>query len=229
MNQEEYWIINIKDLMMLMLRRLPIILAAMVLCAGAMLVRVMYFVTPMYEAKATMIVSTRQDSSAAITNDQYSSARNWANTYSIVLKSGTMLQAVTDSLDLSIDYETLSSMISVYVVDNTQILGLTVTASDPQQALQIAKAMVALAPTILSGKVDAASISVISDARCNNQPINLGKKQPVILGAAMGMVLACAVILLAELLNNKIRSEEDITKYLQLPVLSVIPHGEMED
>lgn len=227
MNQEEYYVIDVKDLAVILLRRLPLILLTAVLCAAAMLMRVMFFVTPLYDSNATLIVNTRQDS-AAITNDQYYSARNWATTYSIILKSAAVLQPVIDDLNLDMNYDQLSSMISVDVVDNTQILSLTVTCDDPHTAHRICTAIVNTAPDILADKVDAASVKVITEAMYDNQPTNMGKKMPVLLGGAVGFAVSCVVILLAELLNDKIRSEEDVGKYLHLPVLSIIPNNDME-
>lgn len=46
------------------------------------------------------------------------------------------------------------------------------------------------------------------------------------LAAVVGMVLCLGVIFLQVMLDNKINSEEDVSKYLELTVVGVIPEYE---
>ena len=53
-----------------------------------------------------------------------------------------------------------------------------------------------------------------------------GLKKYLMLGGMLGLVLACALITVRFLLDTTLKSEDDIAKYLRLPVLSVVPYYE---
>lgn len=229
MNQEEYSTINIRDIWMILYHKLPIILVAGILGALLGLGYITKMVTPLYQANATLIVNTQQDANTAITNDQYSSASKWAATYSIIIKSDTVLEEVIKNLNLNCSFEQISKMVQVSTIDNTQVLRLTVTGTSEDTAYRIADELTRVIPEILEDKVGAASVKVVSNARAVRGPVNMGKNKYVSIGAAIGLALACLVVLLVELLDDKVRSEEDLARIFQVPVLGVIPECSTEE
>ena len=50
-------------------------------------------------------------------------------------------------------------------------------------------------------------------------------KKNAAVGGLVMLVLACGVITLSVIMNDTIRSEEDVFKYLELPVLAVVRSG----
>ena len=60
-----------------------------------------------------MIVNTRQDTTSNVTSDQINSATKLVSTYSIIIKSDTVLQQVIDNLGLSLTYEKLAERVTV--------------------------------------------------------------------------------------------------------------------
>ena len=66
-----------------------------------------------------MIVNTRQDITSNVTSDQINSATKLVSTYSIIIKSDTVLQQVIDNLGLSLTYEKLAERVTVSAVDDT--------------------------------------------------------------------------------------------------------------
>ena len=63
-----------------------------------------FLMTPKYDSSALMIVNTRQDVNANVTSDQINSATQLVSTYSIIIKSDTVLQRVIDNLGLNLTY-----------------------------------------------------------------------------------------------------------------------------
>jgi capsular polysaccharide biosynthesis protein len=45
----------------------------------------------------------------------------------------------------------------------------------------------------------------------------------LVLAALLGVLLGSGLVVAGELLNKKAKTEEDITNYLQLPILGVVP------
>lgn len=185
-----------------------------------------FLMTPQYSSSALMIVNTRQDVNANVTSDQINSATKLVSTYSIIIKSDTVLQQVISNLGLNLSYEQLNGRVTVNAVDDTQVMKITVSSDSPEWAQQVCEQIITVAPDVIKEAVEAGSVKVISDASLNVRPVSPNIKKNTALAAAVGFVAVIGIIVLQVLLDNKINTEEDVTKYLDLTVLGVIPEYE---
>ena len=182
-----------------------------------------FLMTPKYDSSALMIVNTRQDVNANVTSDQINSATKLVSTYSIIIKSDTVLQQVIDNLGLNLTYAQLSKRVTVAAVDDTQVMKITVQSDSPEWARQVCEQIITVAPDVIKEAVEAGSVKVISNASLATEPVSPNIKKNTMLAAAVGFVLVIGIIVLQVLLDNKINTEEDVTKYLDMTVLGVIP------
>lgn len=170
-----------------------------------------------------MIVNTRQDTTSNVTSDQINSATKLVSTYSIIIKSDTVLQQVIDNLGLSLTYQQLASRVTVSAVDDTQVMKITVRSDNPEWARQVCEQITVVSPDVILESVEAGSVKVISSAAVNPTPVSPNVGRNTMLGGVLGLVISVGIILLAVLLDNKIHTEDDIAKYLDLAVVGVIP------
>ena len=182
-----------------------------------------FLVIPKYDSSALMIVNTRQDVNANVTSDQINSATKLVSTYSIIIKSDTVLQQVIDNLGLNLTYAQLNKRVTVAAVDDTQVMKITVQSDSPEWARQVCEQIITVAPDVIKEAVEAGSVKVISNASLATEPVSPNIKKNTMLAAAVGFVLVIGIIVLQVLLDNKINTEEDVTKYLDMTVLGVIP------
>lgn len=182
-----------------------------------------FLMTPKYDSSALMIVNTRQDVNANVTSDQINSATKLVSTYSIIIKSDTVLQQVIDNLGLNLTYAQLNKRVTVAAVDDTQVMKLTVQSDSPEWARQVCEQIITVAPDVIKEAVEAGSVKVISNPSLATEPVSPNIMKNTMLAAAVGFVLVIGIIVLQVLLDNKINTEEDVTKYLDMTVLGVIP------
>lgn len=182
-----------------------------------------FLMTPKYDSSALMIVNTRQDVNANVTSDQINSATKLVSTYSIIIKSDTVLQQVIDNLGLNLTYAQLNKRVTVAAVDDTQVMKITVQSDSPEWARQVCEQIITVAPDVIKEAVEAGSVKVISSPSLATEPVSPNIKKNTMLAAAVGFVLVIGIIVLQVLLDNKINTEEDVTKYLDMTVLGVIP------
>ena len=180
-----------------------------------------FLMTPKYDSSALMIVNTRQDVNANVTSDQINSATKLVSTY--IIKSDTVLQQVIDNLGLNLTYAQLNKRVTVAAVDDTQVMKITVQSDSPEWARQVCEQIITVAPDVIKEAVEAGSVKVISNASLATEPVSPNIKKNTMLAAAVGFVLVIGIIVLQVLLDNKINTEEDVTKYLDMTVLGVIP------
>lgn len=182
-----------------------------------------FLMNPKYDSSALMIVNTRQDVNANVTSDQINSATKLVSTYSIIIKSGTVLQQVIDNLGLNLTYAKLNKRVTVAAVDDTQVMKITVQSDSPEWARQVCEQIITVAPDVIKEAVEAGSVKVISNPSLATEPVSPNIMKNTMLAAAVGFVLVIGIIVLQVLLDNKINTEEDVTKYLDMTVLGVIP------
>lgn len=182
-----------------------------------------FLVIPKYDSSALMIVNTRQDVNANVTSDQINSATKLVSTYSIIIKSDTVLQQVIDNLGLNLTYAQLNKRVTVAAVDDTQVMKITVQSDSPEWARQVCEQIITVAPDVIKEAVEAGSVKVISNPSLATEPVSPNIMKNTMLAAAVGFVLVIGIIVLQVLLDNKINTEEDVTKYLDMTVLGVIP------
>lgn len=232
MNNEENEVIDLVEILYAIRQHLLEVILATVVAAIIGFAASKFLMTPQYSSSAMMIVNTRQDVTSNVTSDQINSATKLVATYSIIIKSDTVLQQVIENLGLGMTYSELNSRVSVQAVDDTQVMKITVNSTSPEWAQTVCDEILAVSPDIIKEAVEAGSVKVISKASLNPNPISPNIKKNTALGAMVGLVLALGIIVLQVLLDNKINTEEDVTKYLDLTVLGVIPQydqgGKME-
>lgn len=182
-----------------------------------------FLMNPKYDSSALMIVNTRQDVNANVTSDQINSATKLVSTYSIIIKSDTVLQQVIDNLGLNLTYAQLNKRVTVAAVDDTQVMKITVQSDSPEWARQVCEQIITVAPDVIKEAVEAGSVKVISNPSLATEPVSPNIEKNTMLAAAVGFVLVIGIIVLQVLLDNKINTEEDVTKYLDMTVLGVIP------
>lgn len=223
MENEEYQTIDLLEVLGILRRHIVAILLCTVVAAGIGFGVSAFLLTPMYQASALMIVNTRQDTTASVTGDQISTAQKLVSTYSIILKSDTVLQKVVENLGLNMTYQELQERVTVESVDSTQVMQVSVQGADPEWARQVVDQITKVAPDIIVEKVEAGSVKVISQATINPDPVSPNVKMNTAVAGLLGLVLCLGVIFLREMLDNKLRTEEDVRKYLDLAVVGVIP------
>ena len=210
MENEGYETIDLLEVLNAVRQHLLAVILTTVILAGVGFGVSKFLITPQYEASALMIVNTRQDTTSNVTSDQINSATKLVSTYSIIIKSDTVLQQVIDNLGLSLTYEKLAERV-------------TVRSDNPEWARQVCEQITVVSPDVILESVEAGSVKVISSAAVNPTPVSPNVGRNTMLGGVLGLVISVGIILLAVLLDNKIHTEDDIAKYLDLAVVGVIP------
>ena len=180
MENEEYDTIDLLEVLNAVRQHIAVLILCTLATAIAGFAITHFLITPQYESSALMIVNTRQDTTSTVTSDQINSATKLVSTYSIIIKSDTVLQQVIDDLGLSLSYSDLKGRVTVSAVDDTQVMKITVRSNNPEWARQVCDDITAVSPDV-------------------------------------------GAILLQVILDNKINTEEDVAKYLDMTVVGVIP------
>lgn len=174
-----------------------------------------------------MIVNTRQDQTATVTNDQITSAQKLVDTYSIIIRSRRVVDPIMEKLNIEADYESFVKNIIVESVNDTQVMSIQVENKDPEIALQVVQEIVDRAPGAIISTVEAGSVNVVSEPYVNSEvPVSPSKLKNTAIAAFIGLFISSGAFLLIAFLDNTFKSEEDIQKQLGLVTIGIIPTTE---
>lgn len=174
LEEQEYETIDLREILLLLKKNLLGLIAVTILFAVVGYLISAFLLTPKYEASATMIVNSREDTNTQtnITSDQINSATKLVDTYSVILTSDTVLDKTIEDLGLDMDYEDLLKKVTVESVNATQVMKISAEDEDPQLAQQIVASIVEQAPEIIIQTVKAGSVEVISQSKVADEPVS---------------------------------------------------------
>ena len=215
------------DLLQLLRRYLYVFRIAVLLTGALGFAVSKWFMTPKYETAVMMIVNTKQANTSTVTNDNITSAQNLVATYSVIIKSNTVLDRVIDDLQLDLTYHDLYDMVYVSAVDDTQIMRVAVRDTDIERSKRIVSQLVAIAPGIIVDAAEAGSCKVISKVATGEKPVYPNTKRNTAFAMAIGLLVSVLIVVIREVTKEvHIVDDSDVKKYLGLPILGVIPEIE---
>ncbi|MDO4338432.1 MAG: Wzz/FepE/Etk N-terminal domain-containing protein [Eubacteriales bacterium] len=218
--------IDLVELFFEILNRWKIILVSMLLCATLTGVYYTFFIHPSYRADAQIYI-TNTDSVISFSDLQLSSALT--EDYASIIKSRTVLKRVINEMKLDMDFEELGGLITVENPEDTHIIHIYVTCNDMELSKNIANALLNISVEQIYQIVGSSEPTIIdyaeADAVVELMP-SLFKYLAI--GAMAGALLVCAIVVVKTLMNTTLKTEEDIEKYLHMPVLSAVPYYDEE-
>ena len=191
-----------------------------------------FVVVPKYRAETSLIISQR-DNKTNITNDiQFNELKfnqELVDTYSEIIKTRNVSKIVIENLNLDISNEEFSSKVSVSPKNNTEIFSLSVMDTIPERALDIANETALVFKEAVKEIMKLDNVQILDEAMLPTKPVSPNIPRNTLLGAFLGLVLSTIVIIAKEILENTIKSSEQITELFNIPVLGVIPDGKRPD
>ena len=178
--------------------------------------------TPVYQAKAKMIVNANPDH-VGVNSDQLATSMKLVDTCTAIISSRTVLVPIIQELNLPDSSESLASKISVTSVNDTMVMEITVRYGDVEKAKAITAKIMEIAPPVIVESLEAGSVKTVEDVHASDTPISLSLPKTIILYTVIGFALACGLFTVLYLLDNTYRSEYDIRQSFDIPILGVIP------
>lgn len=198
-----------------------------VLCALAVFVGTLLFVTPKYESAAMFYVNNSNlsigDTSVSISSGDLSTSRNLVDSYIVILNTRETLLDVIDYADVPYTYQQLQKMISASAVNETEIFRVVVESTDPQEAERIANAIAYILPKRIATIIDGTSAKVVDTAIVASAPSSPSYVLNAVVGFVIGFVLMAGIIVLRTIMDITIRTEEDLIQNCPHPILAEIP------
>lgn len=226
--REEEDTISITRLLQAVWKRILWVIAAVVIAVAASAIITQFFITPQYQASCWLFVNTFSSDSSYTQNQisatQLQAATQLANTYIQMLRSETVLNDVSGELGGAYSPQQLSQMISASAITDTQILVITVTHPDPEQAAQIANAVAQVAPPSIQSFVEGSSVTVPQYASVPTFPSSPSMSRNLLIGFLVGLVVGIGAALVVYFLDTRVTQQDNLSEMFGYPLLGIIPN-----
>lgn len=180
-----------------------------------------FAVTPQYRSTSMVYVLSKETTLTSLADLQIGS--QLTKDYMVMITSRPVLDAVAENLNLDMSYGELRSKISIDNPVDTRILSITVTDSDPVRAKAIVDEVANTSSEYIGDIMEMIPPKIIEEGVVAPYPFTPNVKKYAVLGALLGAVLVAGIVTVKVILNDSIKTEEDIEKYLDLSVLAVVP------
>ncbi|WP_270332711.1 Wzz/FepE/Etk N-terminal domain-containing protein [Streptococcus infantarius] len=202
-------------------RKFFIIFIALVVGTVALLGSV-FFLKPKYTSTTRIYVVSRS-SDSSLTNQDLQAGSYLVNDYKEVITSNEVLSSVISQESLSLSTSELSNMISVNIPTDTRVISISVEDTDAQEASDIANTIREVAAEKIKSVTKVDDVTTLEAAEVASKPSSPNIKRNAALGALVGGFLAIVGILVAEVLDDRVRRPEDIEETLGMTLLGVVP------
>lgn len=217
--------IDLGRLLFAMKKKLWLIVLAGLAVAFAAAMYTRFLVTPVYTSYSTMLVLTKETTLASVADLQLGS--QLTKDYSVLIESRPVLQETIDNLGLDMTYQALRDSVEITNPEDTRILQLAVNHSDPETAKLLVDELASVSSSYIGDKMEVTPPKIIEEGEIPTAKTSPSMQRNVLMGLLAGVVLACALVCVLEILNDSINTEDDVERYLGLSVFAVVPDREM--
>lgn len=213
--------IDLREILFVLRRKLVAILMTAFIFAGATFAYCQFVASPVYEATSRLYIQTQSTSITSLADVQVSTVL--AKDYVELIQSRTLCQEVIDNLDLNMTYSQLKESLTVTNPEDTRILNISIQSADPKSSKAIANEFARVARKQISDIMKTDEPSLWETAITPKNPVKPAKMKNTVLGFFAGGFVAGLISIVMYLMDDAIRTPEDIERRLGLNTLASIP------
>ncbi len=195
------------------------------------------FVTPMYTAKTTLVLATSEDNNGKekskettgtsadtkISATDVTMNSKLVSTYREIVRSSNVIRRVISNLNIDIKENDLKNNVTVSNEKDTELIKIEVTNVNPENAKKIANEIANVFTDIIGEIYNINNVHIVDEAETPNTPSNVNHIKDILIFAVVGLVISVVYILIVNMLDNTIKSADDVEQNMKISVLATIP------
>ena len=219
--------IDVLQMLKVLWKRKLIIVLAAIITGGIAFGYSSFVVKPEYTSTTRIyVVNRNQGDKPGLTNQDLQAGSYLVKDYREIILSQDVLEKVVAEQNLNIDAKTLARKVRVTVPADTRIVSISGRDGVPEEASRIANALREVAAEKIIAVTRVSDVTTLEEARPALSPSSPNIRRNTILGVGAGAGLVIFVVLLVELLDDRVKRPEDIEEIMHISLLGVIPNLE---
>ena len=169
------------------------------------------------------MVNRQQSDNNALTNQDLQAGAYLVKDYKEIILSQDVLSTVISELKLSSTTADLAGKVTVSVPTDTRIVSITVTNGDPNQASRIANTLREVAAEKIITVTKVSDVTTLEEAEAPKSPSSPNIRRNVMIGFVGGAVAMVVLVLIVEVLDDRVKKPEDIEEVMGMSLLGIVP------
>ena len=224
MKEQDTIEINVIQLLKALWAKKLLILLVAIVAGAASFAYSSFVVKPEYKSTTRIyVVNRNQSDKPGLTNQDLQAGAYLVKDYREIILSQDVLEKVVTDLGLTINAKTLAKKVQVTVPADTRIVSISVSDYKPDEASRIANALREVASQKIIAVTRVSDVTTLEEARPATGPSSPNIRRNTLMGIGAGAGLLIVVVLLVELLDDRIKRPEDIEDVMKISLLGVIP------
>lgn len=223
--------------------RIGIAICGMLLGGAVFWIASAWIIKPEYESSISMYVSNTVNAGYSSTINDITASQQLVKTYIALLEDESVYAEISRKLVSEYSQEILEECFKVIEIggtkfippdeirdcvsmsaeNDTEVLKIVVTTSDPVIAAEVCRLLGNIASNIFKVVIQAGDVNDIGVIKMNEEPVSLEPVEMGAVGLAAGAAVSILGILLAYVLDTKIHTVSEFSEKYQVPVLGMIP------
>ena len=213
--------IDLREIFYLLTSKAVVILFVTLICGIGAYLGSRFLIAPKYSSTAKIYVLTKTDMSLSLADLQIGTSLT--SDYIELIESRPVMEEVIKDLGLQMNYKELTECIDINNPTDTRMLNITATYTDAKVAKSIVDDLVKVAKSKIAEVMQVDEPSLVSPAYLEEQKVSPSNTKNAVIAAVLGFVLTAGLFIVLHIMDDKVTDSEDITKYLGLNTLAMIP------
>ena len=225
MKEQDTIEINVIQLLKALWAKKVLILLVAIVAGAVSFAYSSFVVKPEYRSTTRIyVVNRNQSDKPGLTNQDLQAGTYLVKDYREIILSQDVLEKVVSDLGLTINAKTLAKKVQVTVPADTRIVSISVSDHKPDEASRIANALREVAAQKIIAVTRVSDVTTLEEARPATGPSSPNIRRNTLMGIGAGAGLVIVVVLLVELLDDRVKRPEDVEDVMNISLLGVVPN-----
>ena len=227
MKEQEKFEIDVFQLVKVLWKRKFLIVLTAIIAGLAAFAYSSFVIKPQYTSTTRIyVVNRNQVDKPGLTNQDLQAGAYLVKDYREIILSQDVLEKVVADQKLTMDAKTLGRKVSVTVPADTRIVSISVRDGNPEEASRIANALREEAAQKIISVTRVSDVTTLEEARPATSPSSPNIRRNTMIATIAGVGFVTIIMLLVELLDDRVKRPEDIEEVMHISLLGVIPNLE---
>ena len=227
MKEQDKFEIDVFQLVKVLWKRKFLIVLTAIIAGLAAFAYSSFVIKPQYTSTTRIyVVNRNQAGKPGLTNQDLQAGAYLVKDYREIILSQDVLEKVVADQKLTMDAKTLGRKVSVTVPADTRIVSISVRDGNPEEASRIANALREVAAQKIISVTRVSDVTTLEEARPATSPSSPNIRRNTMIATIAGVGFVTIIVLLVELLDDRVKRPEDIEEVMHISLLGVIPNLE---
>ncbi|MCL2018751.1 MAG: Wzz/FepE/Etk N-terminal domain-containing protein [Oscillospiraceae bacterium] len=175
-----------------------------------------------YSAVAKFYIENSRIQSEIVNVQDINAARNMVNTCAELFTTRDITQRLKTESGVLYSVNELMNMISMGTSNNTEFLRVSITADSPKAAVYMLEFFVDICIEEFDKTIESGRITLVDSPYSTGNPIFPDTLMFCVMGFFAGFLLSYLIAFIKEILDIKVKAEDDLFKIYDIPVFAEV-------